>query len=162
MTASFPKSILYAEDDENDVFFMERAFSKLNLGQALQVVPNGRLAVDYLSGAGAFADRAKHPLPDVLLLDVKMPEMSGLEVLKWARSRPEFQSMPILMFTSSTQRTDIDFSRRHRASAYLVKPSNAEHLATLVNKVLAACTQQGLGADVLEIEENQIRSNGSR
>ena len=81
-------AVLYAEDDENDVFFMERAFSKLQLRDALRVVPNGRAALEYLSGAGVFADRTKHPLPELLLLDVKMPEMSGLEVLKWARARP--------------------------------------------------------------------------
>ena len=157
MTAIAPRSILYAEDDENDVFFMERAFSKLKLADALQVVPNGRAAVDYLSGVGPFADRSKHPLPDMVLLDVKMPEMSGLEVLKWARARPEYKSLPILLFTSSTQRTDIDFSRNHRASGYLVKPSNAEHLATLVDKILNALANGAAGADVLDVEENQIR-----
>lgn len=152
-----PKSVLYAEDDENDVFFMERAFSKLQLSDALRVVPNGRLAVEYLSGVGDYADRAKHPLPDVLILDVKMPEMSGLEVLKWARGRPEYQALPILLFTSSTQRTDIDFSRNHRASGYLVKPSNAEHLAALVGKILAACASRPPGTELLDVEENQIR-----
>jgi CheY-like chemotaxis protein len=156
-SAPVPRSILYAEDDENDVFFMERAFSKLKLTNALQVVPNGRAAVEYLSGVGEFADRVRHPLPDVVLLDVKMPEMSGLEVLKWARGRPEYKSLPILLFTSSTQRTDIDFSRDHRASGYLVKPSNAEHLATLVGKILNACANRTADMDVLDVEENQIR-----
>jgi CheY-like chemotaxis protein len=152
------KSVLYAEDDENDVFFMERAFSKLKIRSVLQVVPNGRAAVDYLSGLGPYGDRLKHPLPDLLLLDVKMPQMSGLEVLKWARARPEFERLPILMFTSSTQRTDMEFSRDHCASGYLVKPSNSEDLATLVNKILTACTARSSAADVLDLEENQIRA----
>lgn len=155
-----PNAVLYAEDDENDVFFMERAFSKLRLRNALQVVPNGRAAVNYLRGVGPFADRAKHPLPDVLLLDVKMPEMSGLEVLKWARGQAEYQSLPILLFTSSTQRTDIDFSRDHRASGYLVKPSNAEHLSILVGKVLEACANRLPGVETIDVVENQIRPNG--
>ena len=159
MSARIPSSILYAEDDENDVFFMERAFSKLQLRKALQVVPNGRAAVEYLSGVGAFADRTRHPLPDVVLLDLKMPEMSGLEVLQWARERPEYKSLPILLFTSSTQRTDIDFSRHHGATAYLVKPSNAEHLAVLVNKILEAWANRPTGSEVLEVDEDQIRAS---
>ena len=157
MNAPTAKSVLYAEDDENDVFFMERAFSRLKLRSALQRVPNGRAAVDYLSGMGEFADRAKHPLPEVLILDVKMPEMSGLEVLKWARGRPEFETLPILLFTSSTQRADIEMSRAHRASGYLVKPSNAEYLATLVKKILTACANRPSGVEIVDVEENQIR-----
>lgn len=157
MSPAMTKSVLYAEDDENDVFFMERAFSKLKIRSALQVVPDGRAAVDYLSGNGPYADRVKHPLPDLLLLDVKMPAMSGLEVLKWAREQPAFRALPILLFTSSTQHTDIEFSRSHRASGYLVKPSNSEHLATLVSKIIAACAAGDPAADVLDIEENQIR-----
>jgi len=153
--------VLYAEDDENDVFFMERAFSKLKIRSALQVVPDGRAAVDYLSGAGAYQDRTKCPLPDILLLDVKMPDMSGLEVLQWVRERPAFAALPILLFTSSTQRSDIEFSRTHRASAYLVKPSNSENLVALVSRVLAAC--DGPGSDqggLLDLAENQLRPAG--
>ena len=157
MTATTP-TVLYAEDDENDVFFMERAFSKLKRRGALQVVTNGRAAVDYLSGAGAFSDRTRHPLPDLLLLDVKMPEMSGLEVLKWARERAEFARMPILLFTSSTQHADIAFSRQHGASAYLVKPSNAEQLIGLVEKICAAYANRTEDAPVLALEENRLRS----
>ena len=157
MTPLSAKSVLYAEDDENDVFFMERAFSKLEGRNILQVVPNGRAAVDYLAGAGAFSDRTKYPLPDVLLLDVKMPEMSGLEVLRWARERPAFQSLPIILFTSSMQRTDIEFSRTHRASAYLVKPSNSEHLAIVVKRILVACVERSPdGIPMLKVEGNKI------
>jgi CheY-like chemotaxis protein len=151
-------SVLYAEDDENDVFFMERAFSRLKLRSALRVVLNGREAVAYLEGTGAYADRSKYPLPNLLLLDVKMPEMSGLEVLKWARERPEFEQLPIVLFTSSTQRRDIDFSRDHRASAYLVKPSNAEDLTPIVSRIIAACTEsRSDGGNPFDFEGNQLR-----
>lgn len=150
-------SVVYAEDDENDVFFMERAFSKLKLRGALHVVSNGREAVDYLAGAFAYADRSKYPLPDILLLDVKMPEMSGLEVLKWARAQPEFQALPIVLFTSSTQRTDIETSREYRASAYLVKPSNSENLEMLVSKILSACSARSFNeSGFLVLDGNQL------
>ena len=156
MTPAADNAVLYAEDDENDVFFMERAFSKLKMRSALRVVSNGRVAVEYLAGAGAFADRAKHPLPKLVLLDLKMPEMSGLEVLAWARAQPQFQSLPILLLTSSTQRTDIEYSRAQRASGYLVKPSNAENLAFLIRRILDACTKDG--GKILDLEENQLRA----
>jgi CheY-like chemotaxis protein len=134
------RAVLYAEDDENDVFFMQRAFAKLRRPDDLHIVANGRQAVDYLRGAGEFADRSKFPQPHVLLLDVKMPELSGLEVLAWARARPEFATLRIVMFTSSTQASDVEVSRTLGASAYLVKPSNAEGLAALVDGVVAADT----------------------
>ncbi|MEO5960420.1 MAG: response regulator [Opitutaceae bacterium] len=156
MTSLPTNLVLYAEDDENDVFFMERAFSKLKLRGALRVVQNGRAAVDYLSGTRAYVDRAKYPLPNLLLLDVKMPEMSGLEVLKWARERPAFQPLPILLFTSSTQRSDIEFSRAHEASGYLVKPSNSDHLAVLVSKILAASAVLLSKGEILKLEENLL------
>ncbi len=157
MTTTASKTVLYAEDDENDVFFMERAFSKLKLRGALHVVTNGRDAVDYLAGVGAFADRMKHPLPDLLLLDVKMPRMSGLEVLTWARAQPEFHALPILLFTSSTQRTDIETSRAQRANGYLVKPSNADQLAVFVRRILDAAATPGVGGNILDLAENQLR-----
>ena len=152
-------AVLYAEDDENDVFFMERAFSKLKMRGALRVVPDGRAAVNYLEGTGAYADREKHPLPNVLLLDVKMPQMSGLEVLTWARAQPQFQSLPILLLTSSTQRTDIEYSRAQGASGYLVKPSNSENLAALVRRILDACSPAPDAARILDLEENQLRTS---
>jgi CheY-like chemotaxis protein len=149
------KTVLYAEDDENDVFFMERAFAKLKLRPALRVVPDGRAAMDYLAGAGVYGDRTKHPLPGLVLLDVKMPLLSGLEVLAWARGRPEFQSLPILLFTSSTQHADVEFSRLHRANGYFVKPSNSEDLSALLRRILDACAGFTAGG-VLEVEENQF------
>lgn len=131
-------SVLYAEDDENDVFFMQRAFRKLDLKPVLRVVPNGKVATEYLSGAGPFGDRSTHPLPQLLLLDLKMPIMSGLEVLEWARAHGEFASLPIVLFTSSTQKSDVDFCRLHGADAYFAKPSNSSHLEGLMRSILAA------------------------
>lgn len=156
MSSGAIKSVLYAEDDENDVFFMERAFSKLKQQNTLHVVSSGRAAVDYLAGRNGFVDRARYPLPDLVLLDVKMPELSGLEVLRWARAQAQFQALPILMFTSSTQRADIDFSRVHRASGYLVKPSNAQDLTALVRKILDACAQPPPVGGVLLVDGNQM------
>ncbi|HEY0947092.1 MAG TPA: response regulator [Opitutaceae bacterium] len=132
-----PWYLLYAEDDENDAFFMVRAFAELGCPQSLLVVPTGRKAVDYLAGRDDYADRQRHPLPTAVMLDVKLPELSGLEVLAWIRARREFDALPVMMFTSSMQETDIAFCRQHGANAYMVKPSNAERLAVLVAAVMS-------------------------
>src|SRR4051812_43180666 len=99
--------VLYAEDDENDAFFMERAFAKLKSPATLRIMPNGRAVIEYLSGEGGFSDRKKYPLPALIILDIKMPLMSGLEVLEALRSEPALRALPVIMFTSSTQDSDI-------------------------------------------------------
>jgi CheY-like chemotaxis protein len=150
--------VLYAEDDENDAFFMERAFAKNKSAERLRVVPNGQRAVDYLTGAGEFADRAKFPLPSLVLLDVKMPEMSGLEALASIRARREFDGMTVVMFTSSTHESDVERSRQQGANGYFVKPSNAENLWRLVTELQRASEVLLPGARFLAVEGNQLTS----
>jgi CheY-like chemotaxis protein len=149
-------TVLYAEDDANDAFFMEVAFEDLKRAESLRIVTNGKKAVEYLTGAGEFADRGKYPVPDLLLLDVKMPAMSGLEVLAWVRARPEYHGLPVVIFSSSTQDSDIEFCRTHGANAYLVKPSNADNLAVLVQKLDVALAENNGTAGVLAVDGNRI------
>lgn len=149
------RTVLYAEDDADDAFFMRRAFVKMDAAVALQIVPHGQAAIDYLLGAGDYADRDRHPLPMLLLLDVKMPERSGLEVLSWVRAQAEFAALPVVMFTSSAQETDIDRSRQLGANAYLVKPSNATGLHVLMKAVLDAFDADPTARD-FPIKENLL------
>lgn len=95
--------VLYAEDDENDVEFMQRAFRKAGLCDRLHVVRDGKQAVDYLSGSGSFADRQLHPLPALLVLDVNLPVLSGFGVLRWVRNHQNFYSLPVMILTSSEE-----------------------------------------------------------
>jgi CheY-like chemotaxis protein len=148
--------VLYAEDDENDAFFMERAFTKLRAKEALRIVQSGRRAVDYLAGHGEFCNRAVYPHPEIVILDVKMPEMNGLEALAWIRARHEFDRLLVVMFTSSTQQSDVEFSRKHGANGYLVKPSNADNLAKMVEQVLSARRTVTLPAQRLPLEGNAL------
>lgn len=148
--------LLYAEDDENDAFFMRRAFTRLNRADALRIVENGRRVIDYLTGRAEFADRGKYPLPTLLMLDVKMPEMSGLDVLRWVRTNPSFARLPVVMFTSSTQDSDVTFSRTHGANAYLVKPANANMLAVLIEELLAAAARLPSPEAPLAVSGNQV------
>ena len=80
--------VLYAEDDENDAFLLANAFKRVGIPHRLVVVDDGRAAIDYLAGEGEYADRAQHPLPRLVLLDLKMPAVTGLEVLQWIKGPP--------------------------------------------------------------------------
>ncbi len=126
--------ILYAEDEENDVFFLERAFQIARSSHTLNAVPDGEQAIQYLAG-GPFADRTSHPLPALILLDIKMPRKSGLEVLEWIRKQPHLKSLPVLMFTSSSRQEDMDKARLLGADDYLLKPSDPLKLVDFVKSL---------------------------
>ena len=119
-----PSVILYAEDEANDVLFLDLALKRAHLPHTLNAVSDGAQAIEYLAGEGAFADRVRHALPCLVLLDINMPKRSGLEVLKWIREQPQFKSLPVLMLTSSSRPEDMDKARQLGANDYLLKPSH--------------------------------------
>ncbi|MEW6158886.1 MAG: response regulator [Verrucomicrobiota bacterium] len=127
--------ILYAEDDPSDAILFQRAFKQAGVKSRVVVVPNGKTAIDYLNGNGLYADRAQHPLPCLVLLDLKMPAMSGLEVLQWIRGTPELSTLIVLMLTSSNQDSDIQRAYKHGANAYLVKPNRLEDIVALAQAI---------------------------
>jgi CheY-like chemotaxis protein len=128
-------TILLVEDDESDVLFLQRAFQKAGLPHSLQVVMNGRAAIQYLSGSGEYADRKKHPVPTHVLLDLKLPEKTGLEVLEWIRGTPGFQDLPVSILTSSSESADIQKAKLLRADCYLVKPMSFNGLLEIVGSL---------------------------
>jgi CheY-like chemotaxis protein len=125
--------ILAAEDREEDVALIRRAFKKLNLLNPLQVVADGEQVVAYLQGEGVFSNRAEYPLPSLLLLDLKMPRMNGLEVLKWIREQPDFGALRIVMLTSSDDLKDINQAYELGANSFLVKPVEFDRFVALLN-----------------------------
>ncbi len=129
------RTILVAEDDENDVFLLQRAFIKAGSQAELQFVPNGEEALAYLKGEGVYGDRRKFPFPALLMLDLKMPRKSGLEVLEAIRGDPDLKKLTVVIFTSSNQERDIDRALDLGANSYLVKPSRPETLAALLHRV---------------------------
>ena len=129
--------ILVAEDDANDVFFLRRAFQKAELGCKIFDVPNGQAAVDYLSGVAPYEDRSQFPLPQLLLLDLKMPLMSGFEVLEWLRRHPEMGDLPALVLSSSAHQEDVAKARALGARDYHVKPSDQHQLIRLARELQA-------------------------
>ena len=129
------KPILYAEDDQNDVFFMQRAFKQAGIITPLHIVTNGMLAIDYLAGCGPYANREQHPIPGLVLLDLNMPGKSGLDVLKWIRTQPSISTLPIVVITSSNQDSDIHRAYLLGANGYLIKPGKPDELLVMVKGI---------------------------
>jgi CheY-like chemotaxis protein len=117
-------TLLYVEDDENDVLFMEMALRRAGLQQQFRCVRNGQEALDYLSGTGDYAQRDQHPLPVLLLLDLNLPAVSGFEVLAWLRKQPQFQSLPVVIFSSSSRPEDRQRALELGANDYVQKPAS--------------------------------------
>jgi CheY-like chemotaxis protein len=127
--------IFYAEDEEDDVFFLRKAFEKAGVPNPLAVVPDGLAAIEYLSGNGEYSDRAGHPLPCLALLDLNLPNKSGLEILEWIRAQPSFSPLPVLILTSSTQEADVHRAYRLGANGFLVKPGKPDELLAMVKAI---------------------------
>jgi len=125
--------ILLVEDEPNDVFLIQRAFHKANLLNPIQTVSDGEQAIAYLSGANEFADRQRFPYPMLILLDLKLPRKTGLEVLAWLRSQSNaIKRVPVVVLTSSKQSADINKAYDLGANSYLVKPVAFEGLLQMV------------------------------
>lgn len=129
--------ILHVEDDANDVALVDLAFRRAKTDSALAVMNDGEQAVNYLNGEGGYADRAIHPFPALMLLDLKLPRKTGLEVLAWARSQPnlEIRRLVVIMLTSSNQPRDIDAAYDLGVNSYLVKPGDLSVLSELVKTI---------------------------
>ena len=118
--------ILLAEDDENDVLLLKRAFETAEIQNPIFVTRDGQEAMDYLAGVGNFSNRTEYPFPALVLLDLKMPRRSGLEVLQWLRAQPILHCLPVVIFSSSPHEHDIERAYRLGANAFVVKPSTNE------------------------------------
>ncbi len=128
----FEITILVAEDEDNDFLLIERAFSRLPRKVSLQRVSDGVEAIDYLAGANGFDDRSRFPMPDLVLLDLKMPCKDGFEVLHWIRSQARFRSLITVVLSSSDQPVDVSRAYGLGANSYLTKPANFTELTAMV------------------------------
>ena len=128
-------TILILEDDPNDVFLLKRALQKNDIRNPVYVVNDGVEGVAYLSGQRQYADRETFPFPRLIILDLKMPRMGGLEVLQWLQQHPEYQVIPTLVLSSSKQQIDICRAYRLGVNSYMVKPATFDELQTMIKKV---------------------------
>jgi len=129
--------LLLVEDNEADVLFFKRAVAKTTAGVPLEVVMNGVDAVQHLSGAGPYADRSLHPLPSLVILDLKLPRMSGLEVLGWMGTQPALRAVRTIVLTSSSEESDIRRATALGAVGYVVKPVEFAALQEVVASIVA-------------------------
>lgn len=129
------KCVLLAEDDENDVLFLQRAFRKAEISNPLQVARDGQEAIDYLSGEGPYTDRELYPLPCLVMLDLKMPRKNGMEALQWIRGREDLRSLPVIIFSSSVHPEEIQRAYQLGADAFLSKPSGVHERLELARKI---------------------------
>ena len=127
--------VLYVEDDDNDVIFMQMAYKQAGLPRSLKIVSDGQQAIEYLAGTGPFADRAQNPLPCLILLDLNLPIKTGFEVLRWIREQDQFKTLPVVIYSASTRERDRDLASNLGASDYFVKPSTPSKLAELLKQI---------------------------
>lgn len=126
------QAVLLVEDTPDDVFFFQRAWKKAEVAASLHVVADGRAAMRYLAGEEEFSDRTRFPAPRLVMLDLKLPQVNGLEVLRWIRQQPALSQIRVVVLTSSRQPSDIAEAYRLGAAAYKVKPGEASELVAFV------------------------------
>jgi two-component system, response regulator len=117
-----PAEILLVEDNADDVEITLRAFRKIRVANKVHVVRDGQQAVDLLLHTGDYGGRADSPQPDLVLLDLNLPKLNGLEVLERIRASDERSTMPVIMMTVSERQEDIQQSYRLGANSYITKP----------------------------------------
>ena len=127
--------ILLAEDNPNDVELTLRALQKANLAHRIEVVRDGAEALDFIFCTGAYAHRSRENGPQLILLDLKMPKVDGLEVLRRVKSNPHTRVIPVIVLTSSREERDIAQSYQLGANSYLDKPMNFTQFAKAVRQL---------------------------
>lgn len=128
-------TILLVEDEPNDVLFFKMAMENAGVKNPIQVAQDGQEALDYFQGEGKFADRQEFPIPYLVMLDLKLPHLMGLDVLKWLREQEQFRSTVVVILTSSRHNQDIIDAYKFGTNAYLVKPSGIKELNFLARTI---------------------------
>jgi two-component system response regulator len=121
--------ILMVDDDEDLPLLVPHLLKKALVSFSFRFANNGERAVEYLHGTGAYADRAAYPLPQILLLDLKMPRMNGFQFLEWKRAHPEFESLPVVVWSSSMFVEEKEKALALGAHAYFDKSADMDQLA---------------------------------
>lgn len=134
-TAKGEAGLLIVEDDPDALFLLQRAFLKVGLSVPIHVAVDGEDAVAYLSGRGDYGDRAANPLPTLVLLNLKLPKKSGLEVLEWMREQPRLRRIPVVIITTSGEERDRRRALELGAREYYVKPIDSSGLLRLAKKI---------------------------
>lgn len=127
--------ILLVEDDDGHARLIERNLRKVSLINPIERVPDGQEALDYLNNQGRFTDREKFPLPQLVLLDINLPRVDGIEVLERIKQHPTLRAVPVIMLTSTDSQAEIDRCYRAGASGYVAKPVNITSLGEKLSRL---------------------------
>ncbi len=117
-----PSNILLVEDEEAHAELTRRAIRKAGNANRIDVLTDGEEAIDYIFNRGKYNDKKKYPLPGLIMLDIKLPGIDGIEVLKQIKENPFLKKIPVIMLTTSDREEDISRSYSHYANSYLTKP----------------------------------------
>ncbi|MBT2971220.1 MAG: two-component system response regulator [gamma proteobacterium symbiont of Ctena orbiculata] len=148
---SKPAVILLVEDSRMDVELTLDAFKEARLSNRIEVAYSGQQALDYLIGNDHFANRSQYPLPDLILLDLKMPGIDGFEVLKRLKGTPLIKRIPVVILTSSKEEGDRALSYDIGANSYLVKPVAFTGFIDVVRQIEDYWLTLNVGAPMTEI-----------
>ena len=135
MTNKNAKSILLVEDNPNDAELTLLALKKNNITNQVDVVYDGAEALEYLFNTGAYAGRNPRQLPQLVLLDLRLPKLDGVEVLEQIRANPRTRRLPVVVLTSSSEETDLLRAYDHGANSYIRKPVDFEHFIEAVRQL---------------------------
>lgn len=137
--------VLVADDDSNAHLLLERAFQKAGARASLTHVHDGLETLKYLAGEGNYADRQSHPLPDLLLLDLKMPKMTGFDVLENIRVSPQLSKFPVVVFSASALPGDVNQAYQLGCDSFVRKPSSNSELVELAKAIVCNFFKMGCG-----------------
>jgi two-component system, response regulator len=146
--------ILLVEDNPMDVELTLDAFREAQLGGSIHVARNGREALNYLFGRAQYDDRQEYPLPNLILLDLKLPGIDGHEVLLQIKTTPNLKRLPVIILTSSQEETDIIKSYDRGANSYLVKPVSANGFLDVVYQIDQYWLMHNIGPPVSDLGES--------
>ena len=130
-----PLNILLVEDEEAHAQLTKRAIRKAGNANRIDIVSDGEKALDYLNNRREFTDKTRYPLPGLILLDIKLPGMDGIEVLKAIKEDPEQKKIPVIMLTTSEREEDISEAYKYYANSYLTKPVGYKEFEEKVKQV---------------------------
>ena len=125
-------AILVVDDNDEDVMAVLMALRDAGVKNPVQTVSDGDLALAYLKGDGAFANRDKFPLPGILLLDLKMPRVGGFQVMEWLQSQPQFKKMLLIVLSGHNELREVQQAYKLGAHSFLIKPCTANDIANLM------------------------------
>jgi two-component system response regulator len=125
--------ILYIEDNPSDIELTLRALKKHNVANSVQIIKDGEEALEYIFATGRYANRDKMEKPKVILLDLKLPKVGGLEILKRLKAEEQTKTIPVVVLTSSREEKDMIESYNYGVNSYVVKPINFDSFSEAVS-----------------------------